>query len=188
MNSYRLYADARKEITLILAEIRANHFFNQTETNYKILHIEEEMVVLEIHAKLKRLAEEEYVSVLSVSDNVTFLKKSNTTWKMILKSRGFESFFFVRLLKAIKRNLDEKRNARIQASKKNVLTLLKKKLSELDPGNKHEAFVGHKDNYFYARIINNKRNKLTIQRHSPYKLLMDIMAELPVFIQNTCTP
>lgn len=100
----KIYTNARNLILAIMAELSANHEFAVAETAWKATKVEEELVVFEIHERIKELLEKVFLATRAQHGEpgvMEFANKQGSIWEVTVMANGAESYFFARMLFAV---------------------------------------------------------------------------------------
>ncbi|KKQ50282.1 MAG: hypothetical protein US70_C0038G0002 [Parcubacteria group bacterium GW2011_GWD2_38_11] len=178
----KMYADAQEKIEKILSEMKTEHSYSLAETFYKIIRVEEELLILEIHNALKELVQEQYNLVGSGHNEIKFIKKEDNQWELIIESGGVESHFFARLLEMVSKKLNEGKNDRINEGKEVIKSTFEKVMLEVDLSRKYPTRIWYKKGMYYI-LIRTNGTKLTFQNKYPKRLAEEIKDKLPGFIE-----
>lgn len=91
----KIYTYARKMITSIFLEMFTIHGFSTPDITWKVLQVEEEIVVFKISDKIKQLMEAE---LPAIKGGFISFKKNDGYWEATVSANGVESYFFARVL------------------------------------------------------------------------------------------
>ncbi|EKD58706.1 MAG: hypothetical protein ACD_56C00065G0002 [uncultured bacterium] len=178
MTKLSIYSDAQKQIERCLSVFTSEHHFNSEETAYKVLLVENEKVIFQIHQKLKELVEQQY-HILYGNDRkkVTF-KKMGSFWKIIFETGGDESYIFANLLLNSIKSMDEAKKVRVNRGKAIIEDAVKKYLRNRDV--KKQPRIWYKNGLFHAKFLINSMS-VDVVNASPQTVAQEILEKLPEF-------
>lgn len=177
MTHQHIYNDAKEKIEKILEELKIEHYLTPPETNYKVLRVEDELVVFEIHKTLKELIQKQYNLKKPSRNKIKFKEKTSDTWELIFECDGVESHFFARILEVVLEKLNKEKHDRINSGKQIIKESLEEVIKGFDGKNTYPNRIWYKKGVYYM-LVHANGAKIVFQNQCPHYLKNEINEKL----------